>query len=256
VTLDNLGAAAQSGLSVQAKVYDTAGKVLDDQTAGGIGLGSQVVRNNVLKPKVPAATTAPEKAQVFFVELQVKQGGKVVDRNVYWLSTQKDVVDWDKTLGQPQATLTQYSSLQALQDLPPGNVSAVASTRPQAGPNGTDTVTTVTVTNTSNTPAVGFFLRADVRRGTGSGQELPGDNQVGTATWDDNNITLWPGQSQTLTANYKAADLKGATPVVSVSGVNTARIVVGANGGYGHNSGSEPSGPAALRSFVADGTKE
>ena len=253
VTLDNLGAGTQPGLSVQAKVYDTAGKVLDDQTAGGISLGSQVVKNNVLKPKVPAATTAPEKAQVFFVELQVKQGGKVVDRNVYWLSTQKDVVDWDKTMGQPQATLSQYSSLQGLQNLPQGKVSAVASTRPQAGPNGTDTVTTVTVTNTSNTPAVGFFLRADVRRGTGSGRELPGDNQVGTATWDDNNITLWPGQSQTLTASYKSSDLHGATPVVSVSGVNTARIVVGAKGGYGY-SGTAPSGPVALR--VVEGTRE
>jgi exo-1,4-beta-D-glucosaminidase len=84
----------------------------------------------------------------------------------------------------------------------------------------------VTVTNTSKTPTVGFFLRADLRRGTRAGKELPGDNQVGSALWSDNDITLWPGESQTLTVSYRASDLKGATPVVSVSGWNAPRIDV------------------------------
>ncbi|MEU0794511.1 beta-mannosidase [Amycolatopsis sp. NPDC005961] len=231
VTLDNLGATTQAGLSVQARVLDTAGKVLDDQTASGLALASQGVKTGVLKPKVPAETKAPAPAQVYFVELQVKQGGKVVDRNVYWLSTQKDVVDWGKTLGNPQATLSQYSNLQALQNLPKSQVSAVASTRA----NGGDLVSTVTVTNTSKTPGAAFFLRADVRRGTPDGHEGPGDNQLANATWDDNDITLWPGQSQTLTVTYKAADLRGAVPVISVDGFNTGRIVVRAAGGYGHH---------------------
>ncbi|MFF1615594.1 beta-mannosidase [Amycolatopsis sp. NPDC058278] len=227
VTLDNLGAATQSGLSVQARVLDTAGKVLDDQTASGLSLGSQGVKTGVLKPKVPAETTAPVPAQVYFVELQVKQSGKVVDRNVYWLSTQKDVVDWAKTLGNPQATLAQYGNLQALQNLPKSQVSAVASTCASGG----GLVTTVTVTNTSKTPGAAFFLRADVRRGTPDGREAPGDNQLANATWDDNDITLWPGQSQTLTVTYQAADLRGAVPVISVDGLNTGRIVVRGTGG-------------------------
>jgi hypothetical protein len=86
----------------------------------------------------------------------------------------------------------------------------------------------VTLTNTSRRATVAFFLRADVRRGTAAGAELPGDNQVRTATWDDNDIVLWPGQSQVITASYRARDLNGAVPVVSVSGWNTARIVVAA----------------------------
>ncbi|RSD21475.1 glycosyl hydrolase 2 galactose-binding domain-containing protein [Amycolatopsis eburnea] len=226
VTLDNLGAGTQSGLSVQARVLDTAGKVLDDQTASGLSVASQGVRTGVLKPKVPAETKAPAPAKVYFVELQVKQGGKVVDRNVYWLSTQKDVVDWGKTLGNPQATLSQYSDLQALQNLPKSQVGAVASTRRSGG----DLVTTVTVTNTAKTPGAAFFLRADVRRGTPDGREAAGDNQLANATWDDNDITLWPGQSQTLTVTYPASDLRGAAPVISVDGLNTGRIVVRGSG--------------------------
>ncbi|HEY2061997.1 MAG TPA: beta-mannosidase [Amycolatopsis sp.] len=240
VTVDNLGATGESGLSVQAKVYDTAGKVLDDQTAKNLSLGSQGVVTGVLKPKVPAETKAPAKAQVYFVELQVSQGGKVVDRNVYWISTQKDVVDWGKTLGQPQATLTQYGDLTALRDLPKSQVGVTASTKAAPGPDGADTATTVTVTNTSKTPAVGFFLRADVRRGTQDGHAAAGDNQLAAATWDDNDITLWPGQSQTLTVSYKAADLHGAPAVISVAGFNTGSVVVPAGGHRGPHAAIPP----------------
>ena len=66
-----------------------------------------------------------------------------------------------------------------------------------------------------------FFLRADVRRGTPTGTALPGDNEVLPITWSDNDITLWPGESQTLTATYRRLSLLGgATPVVSVYGWN------------------------------------
>jgi exo-1,4-beta-D-glucosaminidase len=36
----------------------------------------------------------------------------------------------------------------------------------------------VTITNTSATPVVAFFLRADVRRGNNHGPEQAGDNQA------------------------------------------------------------------------------
>jgi exo-1,4-beta-D-glucosaminidase len=83
-------------------------------------------------------------------------------------------------------------------------------------------VTRVTITNTSAAPMAALFLRADVRRGTGSGRVLTGDNELRSATWSGNDITLWPGQSQTLTVSYRGADLRGATPVISLSGWNVA----------------------------------
>ncbi len=51
VTVDNLGGRAQSGLSVQARVYSLAGKVLDSQAASGITLASQQVRNRRADPE-------------------------------------------------------------------------------------------------------------------------------------------------------------------------------------------------------------
>ena len=216
---DNLSDTSQAGLSVESKVYSLAGAVLDDQTASNITLASQQVLTSVLTPKVPAGNPV----QVYFVELLLKRGGTLVDRNVYWLSTQPDVVNWTKTLGQPQGTLSQYANLQALQTLPQSSVSATASTVNQAGPDGADRATTVTITNTSSS-TVAFLLRADVRRGTASGQELPGDNELRSSIWQGNDITLFPGESQTLTVTWNSAGLQGATPVVSVSGWNVPKI--------------------------------
>ena len=222
VTLDNLSNATQSGLSVQARVYNLAGTLLDDQTASGISLTSQQVRTGVLTPKVPTGNPV----QVYFVELVLKQNGNFADRNVYWLSTQPDVVNWSKTLGQPQGTLTTYANLTSLQTLPQSAVSATAATTHQAGPGG-DLTTTVTITNTSSS-TVSFLLRADVRRGTAGGQELSGDNELQSSIWAGNDITLWPGESQTLTVSYSTSDLQGSTPVISVSGWNVPKIDIAA----------------------------
>src|SRR5207248_10135199 len=123
---------------------------------------------------------------VYFVELLLRQNGTVVDRNVYWLPTTPDVISWNKTLGSLQASMKSYANLTALQSLPQATVTASATTVNQAGPNGPDRLTTVTVTNTSSAPTVGFFLRADIRRGTAGGTELAGDNELQTSIWTGN----------------------------------------------------------------------
>ncbi|HEY2519531.1 MAG TPA: beta-mannosidase [Streptosporangiaceae bacterium] len=223
VTLDNLSNSSQPGLSVESRVYSLSGKLLDDRTAHGITLASQQVRTTVLTPKVPTSA----KAQVYFVELQLSQHGKVVDRNVYWLSTVPDVVNWAKTLGEPSGVMSQYANLTALQTLPKAAITATAATSRRAGPDGHDLASRVTITNRSAS-AVSFLLRADVRRGTADGRVRPGDSELQSSIWQDNDITLFPGESQTLTVSYDSADLHGATPVISVSGWNVAATDVAA----------------------------
>jgi len=65
-----------------------------------------------------------------------------------------------------------------------------------------------------------------VRRGTAAGTELAGDNELQSSIWNDNEITLWPGGSQTLTVTCSPADL--ATPVIGVSGWNRPKIDIAA----------------------------
>jgi exo-1,4-beta-D-glucosaminidase len=214
VTVDNLGGAPVTGLSVEAKVYRAGGGLVDDRAAGGITLASQQVRTGVLRPRIPASP-----AGVYFAELLLRRGGAVIDRNVYWLPTRPDVVNWGKTTGQPQAVMSRYADLRALRSLPAGAVTVTAATVHRPGPAGAARATTVTVTDPATATAA-FLLRADVRRGTPAGRALPGDSELRSASWQGNDITLFPGESQSLTVTWNSADLHGATPVITVSGWN------------------------------------
>jgi exo-1,4-beta-D-glucosaminidase len=40
--------------------------------------------------------------------------------------------------------------------------------------------------------------------------------------WSTNDTTLFPGESETVSVTYKASDLGGTTPVISLSGWNVA----------------------------------
>jgi exo-1,4-beta-D-glucosaminidase len=219
VTLDNLSNTAQSGLTVESKVYNLAGTVTDDQTSVAQTLTSQQVLTSVLTPKVPATPAGT----TYFVELLLRQNGTVIDRNVYWLSTTPDVVNWSKTLGSPVGTVSAYANLTGLQSLPTSTISATAASALHSGPDGADVATTVTITNTSSS-AVAFFLRADVRRGTATGGLQSGDNELQSSIWQRNDITLFPGESQTLTVTYDSADLNGAIPVITLSGWNAGQV--------------------------------
>jgi exo-1,4-beta-D-glucosaminidase len=230
VTLDNLTGTAQAGLSVQAKVYALDGQLLDEQSSGPITLPAQGLDGDVIAPKLPPATTPPTPAQSYFVELLLSQSGAIVDRNVYWLSTQQDVVNWRATLHggepEPHATMSQYADLRALHELAPATLRVSAHTGAQAGPAGSDQLTTLTITNASTTPTVAFFLRADIRRGNAEGTPAGGDDEVLPTFWSNNDTTLWPGESETLTAAYSAAGLDGQQPIVSISGWNVPTIDV------------------------------
>jgi exo-1,4-beta-D-glucosaminidase len=142
--------------------------------------------------------------------------GKEVSRNVYWLSTKPDVLDWDNTDWYYTPT-TSYADLTGLSRMDQAPVSATAATT--TAPDGTAT-TTVTLRNTSSgqTPV----LLVDAHLVTGAGAPvLP-------VRWTDNQVSLWPGESMALTATYRAADLGDSSPSVRVSGWNTATRTVAA----------------------------
>ena len=226
VGVANLTGHRVAGLRVQARVYDVAGSLLSDSQSPALALNRQGVAGNLLKPAVPAATAPPAPARSYFVELSLTRGGQLVDRNVYWFSTQPDQVNWAKTIGHPQATMTSYADLRQLRRLPAARVSVSASSHPAHGVAGADRVADVRITNTSSTPAAAFFLRADLRRGSAAGVPAPGDNQLRPVFWDRNDTTLWPGESETLHVAYRSSQLGGASPVVSVSGDNVAETDV------------------------------
>jgi exo-1,4-beta-D-glucosaminidase len=256
VTLDNLSGATQSGLSVESIVHSFSGKVLDDQTATGITLPAQGVMNAVLRPNVPAATTPPTAAQTYFVELIMRQHGQVVDRNVYWVSTQQD----HNSSGSPVPTFANadaFANLTELQQLQHTTLRVTASSHRQSGlSDDHNAVSDVTITNTGST--VAFFVRVDLRRGNRDGSELSGDNEVLPVSYSDNDITLWPGESQTIQVAYDSSKLAGATPVDSVFAWNVPyRDVASPSTWHGEIAQRDAAAQPGVTSFgLADGTPQ
>ncbi|MBP2475802.1 exo-1,4-beta-D-glucosaminidase [Crossiella equi] len=204
----NTGLTDVPGLSVQTTVYNLDGTVKADETRPVTAKGNASVRVGSLPQPSGLSTT-------YFTRLLLKDGsGKVLDRNVYWLSTKADTLDYGNSTWYhtPQ---TGYADLKGLNNLPAATVKTTAASAVE----GDRTRTTVTLANTSTGKQVGFFVRANIRKGAGGPEVLPTD-------WSDNYVTLWPGETLTLTASYRTADLSGATPTVELSGHNVAKQVV------------------------------
>jgi len=143
----------------------------------------------------------------YFIRLQLKDGSTVVSNNLYWYSTSGDVLgrksNWYSTQTKTFANLTGLNSL-------PLNNSVVTSTaRSVAG--GTETVT-ISLTNTS-AANIAFFMRPEVTAGNNGNEVLP-------VAYSDNYVSLWPGESTTITAVYQSSDLGGQQPFLRVRGYN------------------------------------
>src|SRR5207245_4086457 len=72
-------------------------------------------------------------------------------------------------------------------------------------------VTHVTLENPSKSLA--FFIRLKVNKGAKGEEILP-------VIWDDNYISLLPGDKRTVTATYRAIELGASKPAVEVRGWN------------------------------------
>jgi len=189
------------GLKARVRVRNLDGSVRYDKSFAGLDLPG----NHTLGvTKLPAISGL---SRTYFVELDLASSdGKPVSRNVYWLSTQKDVLDW-KNSNWYLTPLTQYADLTALQSLPAATSNVHATTRRD----GDDNVTTVTLSVPQSSKAVALFQHLSIRQSANGDAALP-------ILWSDNDVTLWPGESLTATARYAA---KGTTaPVVEVSGWN------------------------------------
>jgi hypothetical protein len=218
VRVANLSGARQSDLRAKAEFIDLNGTVEATSEVPVTALASQDVKT-VLTPAVPAGIST-----TYFVRLTLTQGHRTVSRNVYWLSTKPDSIDWANTIDQGYGaafTPGGYADLTGLQSLAPASVKVTAKTHRS----GDNDVTEITVSNVGHDRTPAFLTRADIHRASRTSGNATGD-QVLPVLWSDNDVTLWPGESQTITATYRHADLHGAAPVVTVSGWNTASQAV------------------------------
>ncbi|WUC68900.1 exo-beta-D-glucosaminidase [Streptomyces sp. NBC_00667] len=210
VSVVNNRTSAASGLTARVTLFSTDGVRRYDRTVTGLrvaGGGASATALTVPR-RVPGLSTA------YLARLLLTDGaGREVSRNVYWLSTREDVLDYANTDWWHTPT-TSYADLRGLDSME--RVAVTASARTTRDAAGTST-TRVTLRHAGHgrTPA----LLTDVHLvGVRGEPVLP-------VRWSDNQVSLWPGESVTLTATYRTADLRGAAPRLRISGWNTPAFV-------------------------------
>ena len=116
------------------------------------------------------------------------------------------MLDWTKStyFVTPE---TQYADLKGLNELPKVRLRVTTSTRMERG----EKVTTVSLRNPSGNLA--FLVRVRLLDGSGS-DVLP-------VMWDDNFVSLLPGETREITARVAAAPA-GAAATVRIEGWNVA----------------------------------
>ena len=143
----------------------------------------------------------------YFVVLRLEDStGKLVGSNFYWLSTKPETLDWAKSNWWMTPTES-YADYSALSQLPKVKLNVTERTEHK----GEEAVTHVTLTNPSKSLA--FFVRLKVDKGSHRDEILP-------VIWQDNYISLLPGEKREVTATYRASELGASKPVVEVSGWN------------------------------------
>jgi exo-1,4-beta-D-glucosaminidase len=146
-------------------------------------------------------------SQTYFVRLALHDAnGKLLSQNFYWLSTQQEQYDWSKTTFFYTPT-TQEANLSGLTTLPSVLLNASSSVEHR----GKDEVVHITLHNPSKNLAFMTYLRVTDDKGQ---DFLP-------ILFDDNYITLMPGEKREVSAIYSAPD-RGGDAEVLISGWNVA----------------------------------
>jgi exo-1,4-beta-D-glucosaminidase len=204
---------SEHGLQAMIRVRNLDGSVRYERQLRAIDVAGNATRSLATLPAVAGLS------QVYFIELELTSAnGKPISRNVYWLSTQTDELDWSHS-NWYLTPVTRYADLTPLQSLPTASSELRATMRHE----GAEDIATVTLTVPASSKAVALFQHVSIKRSAGGEPLLP-------ILWSDNDITLWPGESLTLTARF--ATPGATTPVVEASGWNVpARSVpVGIDG--------------------------
>ncbi len=146
-------------------------------------------------------------SSTYFLSLRLEDStGKPIGSNFYWLSTKPETIDWAKSTWYMTPT-ENFADFTALSQMPQVKLKvAEHSVR-----SGEDEVTHVTVENPSKN--IAFFVHLQVNKGAKGEEILP-------VLWEDNYISLLPGEKREVTATYRASELGTAKPSVEVKGWN------------------------------------
>jgi exo-1,4-beta-D-glucosaminidase len=143
--------------------------------------------------KVITLQDMPDLSPTYFLALRLEDStGKLVGSNFYWLSKKPETIDWAKSNWWMTPTAS-YADYTALSQLPKVKLTVTSHTERVED----NAVTHVTLENPSQSLA--FFIRLKAKDAKGE-EVLP-------VIWEDNYISLLPGEKREVTATYRASQV-------------------------------------------------
>jgi exo-1,4-beta-D-glucosaminidase len=157
----------------------------------------------------------------YLLRLQLKDAkDEVKSINWYWLSAKNDELNWKKSTWYytPESAFTDFS---ALQNMPAATLDVRYTTSKADG----STTHKITLTNTGK--SVAFFVHIRALNEKGGTDILP-------VIFEDNYVSLAPGESRTIDCSYEDKYAGSGTPYILINGwnLNSADSKTGSNAGF------------------------
>ncbi|HEY6806533.1 MAG TPA: glycoside hydrolase family 2 protein [Pyrinomonadaceae bacterium] len=207
ITLVNMTHQPHKNLHLAVRVYDIDSnekfsKVLD------VDLPADANVKSLTLPEIPGLSST------FFLKLTLENTRReVVSNNFYWLSKTDDVLDWEKSTWYYTPT-SSYADMSQLQNLPAVKLNISATTVRR---NVEEETAHITISNPSKQLA--FFVQLQIKKGRTDEPLLP-------VVWQDNYVSLLPGETKTLTASYDVKGLSSEPLTLVAEGFNSSRVTV------------------------------
>ena len=195
----------RSGLNVSVKFYNLDGSVKFEQKVRNFNIGPNTSMQALTLGQVAGLSST------YFVRCQLSDiSGVVLADNLYWQSTTNDDTGDPASDSAFRLTQKSWADYSALNTMPRATVTLSGN----ESVDGPDTLVKFTITN--HVQHVAFFMRAEVTKGLDGEEVLP-------VTYEDNYVTLFAGESRTLTARFDRARLDGQKPYLRLEGYNVAK---------------------------------
>ncbi|HTB79434.1 MAG TPA: glycoside hydrolase family 2 TIM barrel-domain containing protein [Opitutaceae bacterium] len=203
ITVVNATLETHAGLTASVEIYNIDGSRKFEKSIPLKSVGPDAALDIF---KLPAIA---DLSSVYFVRVSLADAAKrVISVGTYWLSKQPDIIAWEQKnpvfYYTPQAEFADYA---ALAMLPPAKVSVSERTDDE----GVRRVHRITLKNEGR--SIAFFIRLKLTKGSGGDEVLP-------VFWEDNYVTLFPGESREIKVSYTMADLGNAKPVITAEPYN------------------------------------
>ena len=210
IYLGNEDLSDASGITVKIRIFDINSKeIFNDKWTGDIKTNTSKFIFKL--PEIKNLTS------VYFLDLRVYNSkNEEVDNSTYWLSEKKDVLDYDaaKKMPWPYYTPTkQYADYTALNKLAKVELTYDY----QLSKDEKNGTVTLKVKNPSET--IAFFIYMDVVDSATGKPVLP-------VYWDDNYVSLLPGEERTYKATYFLRDSGDTKPLVKINAWNVDQITL------------------------------